>query len=513
MKVLLAGPWDLAGRYTAERFLQEGHSVCWFTREPQRRLWDHRLQGTVCRGAFTRESILQVLRAHRIDTVIFLTGALREETGPRPENPARDLDELLAALQNHPVEHFVYLSSMELSWGNALTPRQAALAAGELSCRAGRDHGKLPLLIIRLAYLYGRAAPEDMGLMGSMLQAIREGRTIRCPYHPQDCIDMMHAADAARGIYRMILHGMQGTQLLASGYPLPIKTVCRCLEQAAGGTARVEWLGQRHTMPAECFDGRAVKTETGWMPYTLLQDSGWQLIREETLPSRPAAPAKERQPSRLGPLLRRMGETLVLFVITLGLLQFGKDVSDLKYVDIRLMFVAVTACCYGGGAGLLAVVLASLSYLYELASSYVDVSYLLYSVDTCRCCARPWTMRTARLPTMPVWPLWNCGARSSSSWTMPRPGGAGIPGPRLPAPPHSAGAAAGAHRPGPAAVQPVPGPVPGQRAGHPGPDDPVRGGQKRRRPAGASKLPAPPPGAAYGPDSGLGTGFWKRGIP
>lgn len=382
MKVLLAGPWDLAGRYTAERFLQEGYSVCWFTREPQRRLWDHRLQGTVCRGAFARESILQVLRAHRIDTVIFLTGALREETGPRPENPARDLDELLAALQNHPVEHFVYLSSMELSWGNALTPRQAALAAGELSCRAGRDHGKLPLLIIRLAYLYGRAAPEDMGLMGSMLQAIREGRTIRCPYHPQDCIDMMHAADAARGIYRMILHGMQGTQLLASGYPLPIKTVCRCLEQAAGGTARVEWLGQRHTMPAECFDGRAVKTETGWMPYTLLQDSGWQLIREETLPSRPAAPAKEPQPSRLGPLLRRMGETLVLFVITLGLLQFGKDVSDLKYVDIRLMFVAVTACCYGGGAGLLAVVLASLSYLYELASSYVDVSYLLYSVDT-----------------------------------------------------------------------------------------------------------------------------------
>ena len=45
MNILFAGPWDLAGKYTAERFLQEGHSVCWLTRERARSLWDGRLRG------------------------------------------------------------------------------------------------------------------------------------------------------------------------------------------------------------------------------------------------------------------------------------------------------------------------------------------------------------------------------------------------------------------------------------------------------------------------------------
>ena len=100
------------------------------------------------------------------------------------------------------------------------------------------------------------------------------------------------------------------------------------------------------------------------------------------LPHAAPNPPDTGQKSKLPPALRRTAETLVLFGITLLLLRFSKDVSDLKYVDIRLMFVALVASCYGSGMGLAAVALASLSYLYSLAVSYVDISYLLYSVDT-----------------------------------------------------------------------------------------------------------------------------------
>lgn len=132
MRILFAGPWDLAGKAAAEYFLREGHEVCWLTAEPRRTLWDRKLQGTVCRGQFTAAQIVPILRTHRIETVIVLTAGLREGPDACPDPQAGPLGELLAAVQSCPVGCFVYLSSLELAWQSPLTPRQAALAAGEL---------------------------------------------------------------------------------------------------------------------------------------------------------------------------------------------------------------------------------------------------------------------------------------------------------------------------------------------------------------------------------------------
>lgn len=385
MNVLFAGPWDLAGKATAEYFWREGHEICWLTSEEKRGLWNTKCKGAVCRGHFTAAQILELLRRHHIDAVIVLTAGLREGGDFCPAERPEGLAVLLTALREYPVKSFVYLSSAELGWRGPLTPRQAALASGELCCRAARDHDALPLLILRMGWLYGRAAPEDMGITGAMLQAIRDGRPIRCAYGPDDCIDALTAADAAAAIYRMVLHTQTGRYLLVTGHPLSLQDYCHCLERAADHPAQIQWEGQRHTMDAAQYSAAPLKEATGWMAYTLLQDEGWQLLRDALDIVRPApapqAPAKTR--FGLGhPLLRSAAETLVLFGITLLLLRFSKDVSDLKYVDIRLMFVALVASCYGSGMGLAAVALASLSYLYSLAMSYVDISYLLYSVDT-----------------------------------------------------------------------------------------------------------------------------------
>lgn len=381
MSVLLAGPWDLAGKAAAEYFLREGQEVCWLTGEETRPLWDAKFKGTVCRGPFTAPRILSVLNAHRVDAVIVLTAGLREGADLCPEEEPEFLGNLLAALREHPVRSFVYLSSVELSWKGPLTPRQAALAAGELRCRARRDHDGLPLLILRLGYLYGRGAPEDLGVTGAALRDICRQRPIRCPYSPEDCLDALTAADAAAAIYRLVVHGLTGCYLLVTGHPITFQRYYRCLEQAAGRPAVIQWEGERHTMEASRYSAEPIKTATGWMPFTLLEEDGWQLLRQAAAapPPQPRAPAGHRLPP---PILRSAAETLVLFGITLLLLRFSKDVSDLKYVDIRLMFVAVVASGYGSSMGLAAVALACLSYLYSLASSYVDISYLLYSVDT-----------------------------------------------------------------------------------------------------------------------------------
>lgn len=381
MNVLFAGPWDLAGKATAEYFLREGHDVCWLTQDNKRTLWDPKFKGAVCRGQCTVPQIRSVLRTHRVDVVIVLTAGLREGADFLPEEAPSLLGKLLTALREHPVRSFVYLSSAELAWKAPLTPRQAVLASEELRCRASRDHDRLPLLVLRLGYLYGRAAPEDMGVTGAALRAIRQHRPIRCAYNPEDCIDVLTASDAAAAIYRMVLHSLTGCYLLVTGHPLSFQTYYHCLERAAGCPAVIEWAKERHTMEASRYSSAPVKTATGWMPFTLLEEDGWQLLRDTPdAPRRQPAPtARLRLPH---PALRSTAEVLALFGITLLLLRFSKDVSDLKYVDIRLMFVAVVASCYGSGMGMAAVALACQSYLYSLAASYVDISYLLYSVDT-----------------------------------------------------------------------------------------------------------------------------------
>lgn len=88
MRILFAGPWDLAGKAAAEYFLREGHEVCWLTAEPRRTLWDRKLQGTVCRGQFTATQIVPILRTHRIETVIVLTAGLREGPDACPDPQA-----------------------------------------------------------------------------------------------------------------------------------------------------------------------------------------------------------------------------------------------------------------------------------------------------------------------------------------------------------------------------------------------------------------------------------------
>lgn len=381
MNVLFAGPWDLAGKTTAEYFLREGHEVCWLTQESKRALWDTKFKGTVYRGQFTVQQVRSFLQAHRVDVVIVLTAGLREGTDLCPDEVPSLLGNLLAALREHPIHSFVYLSSVELFWQSPLTPRQAALASDELRCQASRDYDGLPLLIVRLGYLYGRAAPEDMGVTGAALGAIRRQHPIRCAYSPEDCIDVLTATDAAAAIYRMVVHALTGCYLLVTGHPISLQTYYHCLEQAAGRPAVIEWAGERHTMEASRYSAEPIKTATGWMPFTLLEEDGWQLLQDAADPPRdqPRATSRLRLPH---PALRSTVEMLALFGITLLLLRFSKDVSDLKYVDIRLMFVAVIASGYGSGMGMAAVALACISYLYSLAASYVDISYLLYSVDT-----------------------------------------------------------------------------------------------------------------------------------
>lgn len=392
MNVLFVGDWDIAGAYIADRLMREGHEACWMTGEGTSTLWNKKLKGNIYRGTWRREDYMRILKAHSIDVVIFLTGEFREhyEELPEYESQMAKFTSLMNVLRNYPIKCLLYLSSLELDYGEIHTPMLTDLAAGEMLCQAYHNAYGIPVLILRMGCVYGSYGIDHMGYTGRLLMQMKQGKRLESLYSPEDRIDAIYGEDVAVAVKNLLELGKLGLYRLSTGHPLTMQEYYRCLGRAVGIVPKVNWQREKHTASERFFRSEnQIKKETGWIPFYLLEEKGIGKLKE-ALKQCNENERKEEKRKYLEnikkalkyPALREIVETLLLFVLTCFFLRLGKDVSDLKYVDIRLMFVALVSCQYGIGMGTLSVVLACASYIYSLMSAQVDVSYLLYSVDT-----------------------------------------------------------------------------------------------------------------------------------
>lgn len=392
MNVLFAGPWDIAGAYISDRLFCEGHTLYWITEEPKRLLWNKHFKGQVYRGSWRREDYLRILKAHSIDTVVFLTGALRENFDSFPEYQSQlgTLTDLLNVLRGYSLKRLIYLSSLELDYPGIYAPVLTELAAGEMLCQAYRKAYALPILILRLGLIFGGFSLGRMGLTGRLLEKIRSGASLDLPFSSGDYTDTLFGEDLGKAVYRLLSLEKQGVYRVFSGHPLTFQEYIRCLGEAAGQDPDVRWLKSKKSPEKDFFlSDRQIKLETGWIPLCLLPEKGIGVLKTAL-----AEKSEDERPeprSRILPLLKKhfslsyikaLSETLLLFLFTCFLLNLSAGFGDLKYVDVRLMFVAVISCLHGLRFGLLSILLASLSYIWSLTRAQIDISYLLYSVDT-----------------------------------------------------------------------------------------------------------------------------------
>ncbi|HAW12112.1 MAG TPA: hypothetical protein DCW34_00035, partial [Erysipelotrichaceae bacterium] len=161
------------------------------------------------------------------------------------------------------------------------------------------------------------------------------------------------------------------------------------LSSVVGKRADVSYDPDGMYIPQEwyCTDRRH-KDETGWMPFHLLQeDSGVQILKASNENTEQKKNDRKTLQQRIRGVsdnryVRAALETTVLFVLMEIILSLTASVSDLKYVDIRLMFVAVCCSIHGMGSGILSIILACFSYIMHLYMAHVDISYFLYQVDS-----------------------------------------------------------------------------------------------------------------------------------
>lgn len=390
-QVLFVGIMDVISVSLADRLSREGSSIIWLTPQQASYAYQH-VPARIYRRALTREAIQSMLRMHDIDTVVFHYGTHQETEEIVEESCIPALCTLLEVLHEHKIQHFLYLSADDLSYFSQ-TPRVAEQRLAETLVNYYAQSDSLPAIILRLSMVYGKGDARGMGYIGRLIEEMREGRDMECRCHPDSLVDPVFAGDVAMAAYKLLLCDVQGTYYVYTGRPITMSELHQTISRMMDKPLHVTYLEKEETLTEEDMLRLSLplREVTGWMPMYLLHGSGQERLKEavESAAQDVRKVTKEHKPrkqllklsGKQQRYVRALTEVLGLFTITQMLLPHIHDSADLRFVDLRLLFVMLVAIRYGMGGGLMAVVLASVSYALALHQIGIDMSYLLYSVE------------------------------------------------------------------------------------------------------------------------------------
>lgn len=388
MKYLFAGEGNAFSYCLCNLLQKEGHDINWISDDEKAYLGNELFKGKVYKSLHVAEEIERIITLHSVRTIVFFAPIYRNQTSVRNDLPM--LEALLKAVTQCADIQFVYLSSMETIYSESSSERVAKLRYGEMLCEAYQKNQNIPLLILRSSMIYADYPRDHMGYMGYALSAIESKQTISCVLHEEDYIDTIYGVDAAYAAYQLMELEKCGTYCITSGYPITLRQLHYILGEVMQAEPRVKYSAAESTSSSDIFEreSQTVKKETGWVPMVLFDEDRNEvkaLATDKAISSESDKLGKKNSfISRIWQkdIVRGVIETLVLFVIMHFLSVLTSGITDFRFVDIRLLFVMLIAIMFGTYFGLFAAVLACISYVSDMLGSRIDISYLLYSVDS-----------------------------------------------------------------------------------------------------------------------------------
>lgn len=391
MSDLFIGEWDCAGAHTADRMIREGHDVCWITRTPSRMLWSERFKGKVYQDIHSKDEFHRILHSNSVENVFFMTGDNRETAlyGNANMSDSDYLSIVMEYLRDYQLNCFVLFSSIEADATSINTPSIARIRNQEQMAQAYGTTYQMPVLILRLPPVFSSRMSENDCYISWAMKQIRSQKTIQCPFPSDAYMDALEGEDIASGVYALLKNGYTGLYRMMSGHPIRMDDFYQILSQAVEKKADVIYDSYGLRISSEWYrNDRRIKDETGWMPFHLLQEeSGIEILRASLLNGEKNITEKKSFLQRFrsssgNTAVIAVVETLGLYVIMELLLKVTPSVSDLKYVDVRLMFVAICCSMHGMATGVFSIILACASYILHLYLAHVDVAYFLYQIDS-----------------------------------------------------------------------------------------------------------------------------------
>lgn len=388
-RVLFVGSYDPAGSGIATRLYREGCRVSWLTAEPERELWGSKVHGKVFRRTVNYQQCSQILKGESVDCIVILTGAAREGFGAASGLERGQLllmlSPLLQAAAAEKVQKVCFLSSLSLEDQALLPPGLEELRAAERVTISFCQEQKLPLLTVRLGCIYGEGMMDFDGVMGNLLHAMDRKEDVACPLTAQSQLDLIQVPDAADAVYRLLNMDAAGQVDLFTGRTVTAQQLCETAARAAGWQGDLRYGRREQHGPAG--SGQDVRRLCGWMPFYPFDSHGAEAIARELervreREARAGQKQRRRERAQTHSLLYDTAQNLLLFAVAAVVASLTPDWSDLRFVDVRLLYVMIVAITFGMRQGLLATALATVSYLGSQLQAGIDASYVLYNVGS-----------------------------------------------------------------------------------------------------------------------------------
>ena len=388
-RVLFVGSYDPAGSGIATRLYREGCRVSWLTAEPERELWGSKVHGKVFRRTVNYQQCSQILKGESVDCIVILTGAAREGFGAASGLERGQLllmlSPLLQAAAAEKVQKVCFLSSLSLEDQLLLPPGLEELRAAERVTISFCQEQKLPLLTVRLGCIYGEGMMDFDGVTGNLLRAMDRKEDVACPLTAQSQLDLIQVPDAADAVYRLLNMDAAGQVDLFTGRTVTAQQLCETAARAAGWQGDLRYGRREQHGPAG--SGQDVRRLCGWMPFYPFDSHGAEAIARELervreREARAGQKQRRREWAQTHSLLYDTAQNLLLFAVAAVVASLTPDWSDLRFVDVRLLYVMIVAITFGMRQGLLATALATVSYLGSQLQAGIDASYVLYNVGS-----------------------------------------------------------------------------------------------------------------------------------
>ena len=383
MRVLFVGNYDIAGKYIAERMFKEGHRVFWHTEEPEKHLWDASLKGSVYRYDLNYKNCSQIIKTESPDCLIFLTQdyrAVYDWAEGRMINMGDYETEVLHAASSLGVKKIVYLSSTEVENTALLNPAMEKLRAGERLCRSVCVEHKMECLIIRSGIVYGEGNYFNQGFVDYVIRRMLQNKKLATKYAYGAAFDFIYGADYADAIERLLAMEETGLHVVNTGYPVTLQEFYDMAAELTEYQLPVEYGVAEHREKPE--EGLTLKRLTGWMPFKMFPEAMRKVMEHYIQLYRTLEDKKKEKEKKEHVFLKELLQNIAAFAIFMLLDHFSNDWSDLRFVDVKLLYVVVIALSFGMRQGIIAILLAIIMYFARMWYAEVDMAYIAYSIDT-----------------------------------------------------------------------------------------------------------------------------------
>lgn len=396
MKTLMVGIQDVTSEYIADRLGREGSPVTWFTAQRKEGKKTN-IRVKIYHREYDVRSILRVLQMQDIDTVVFHYGSYRGTAEEEKQDESRipALQCLLSAMEIYgKVSRLVYISTMELNHENIRTPRMAEMRYGEALVEHYAQNRIMSAVILRTGIVFGQGRLSGMGYVGRTIQKVLNGQTAENRSSPDSLIDLVYAGDVAMAVFRLLSNECSGTYYCLTGSPISMKKFHDMLGGLLKLPVKIRYYREEETLPAEEYLSlsQSLRMETGWFPLCLVQNERgiqeFQAIAEQALAGKEKTESAGKEKFSFykwikeHSFLRGLAETFLIFALTMFISRWTEGNSDMRYVDVQLLFVVLISIQYGLRLGIVAVALACMGYVHSLRVSGIDIAYLFYGVET-----------------------------------------------------------------------------------------------------------------------------------